>query len=186
MERKCDNLLALKGRQFEIEQLVKQAIESGEVNGLEYTYDLAFDKLMPVPEDIRKRNKSESDKQLLRKKYGYDNLDAWCEAHWGVTDEAEDSCYHPETNTYTFVTWEKPPLRAVRELSRLYPTLEFILEYKNFEHDNENIITRGQLICRMGDVVTEETWKEQVSFCDHCGNILASRKIDEDTIRSLQ
>lgn len=79
---------------------------------------------------------SDEEAAELKKKYGFIDWYEWCKANWGtkwdVNKSNDDETFEiMETGAARvgFLTAWSPPEGAIRELSRHYPLLEFVLHY---------------------------------------------------------
>ena len=96
---------------------------------------LDFNKLIPMPEDIRNTNSPNNSetKQELIDKYGVDNWYEWCVQNWGTKWNANsEMIVHNNVDSikYIFDTAWAPPIPWIMKLIEKYPNFNINLEYE--------------------------------------------------------
>ena len=114
----CDNTLIVRADPSNLRELRKFA-EVVISKGDDEVELLVFDNLVPAPQDIKD---SGDDYQ-------------WCVDNWGTKWDASDTFAQEVTSVnskamvYSFITAWSPPEEWVKRVAKLFPTLEFTLEY---------------------------------------------------------
>jgi len=116
----CDNTLIVRADPSNLRELRKFAkvVMSKSDDEVEL---LVFDNLVPVPQDI----KDSGDEYQ------------WCVDNWGTKWDATNTFAsehtridgNGKTTIYSFITAWSPPEEWVKRVAKLFPTLEFTLEY---------------------------------------------------------
>ena len=96
---------------------------------------LDFNKLIPIPEEIRNTNSPNNSetKQELIDKYGVDNWYEWCVQNWGTKWNAKSDMIVEKNDTsikYMFDTAWAPPIPWIMKLIDKYPNFDINLEYE--------------------------------------------------------
>lgn len=131
----CFNTLVVTGEKTEVERF-KKAVKPTREEETHVVTDLSLEKLYPLPAD--------------RDWY------VWCTEHWGTKWDCQAKLESDELGklTYTFESAWAPPLPWLLHVSRLYPKLNFWLDYE--EPDAEVF---GTVVVRDGHVRKEDQSK---------------------------
>jgi len=112
----CNNVLILnEDSNDSILKVLKDYIDE---NG-----NLVFDRIMPMPEELRGTTSptpddmNEDTKKQLILKYGADNWWDWCVQNWGT--KWEPDCISADDGHVSFSTAWSPPIGIVKQLSKL-------------------------------------------------------------------
>ena len=174
MERCCENCLRLEGDEAEINRFIAKTRTEDEG---ETTYGFNISEFLEFPEDLINTPKSEEERQRLISKFGHDNLSDWCIANWGTDDDCDGAEYDEDTHSLTFITCDSTPDKAIVVISKLYPTLKFTFEYKNFNYEDEAVADFGRFVCQNGKIESEEYSKVKAAFCPACDQVMTYIKI---------
>lgn len=123
----CNNTITLKGNEGDIEKFFEE-LPSKHCAAEE---EFSFNAYLPIPE-------------------GMENSYDWCMDHWGVKWDTSDACIVDGKWIHFNTAWG-PPLLFVKELSALYPGLEFTIDY-----EEEGAGFEGTFICEDGNVIKDE------------------------------
>jgi hypothetical protein len=116
----CDNRLAIRGRPAEVMDLVAL---------LEGDQPLDFERLIPMPQDIR----DGADYEAHQGRNGFPGWYQWSCEHWGVKWNAVNSTRRGIGRTgrvrYRFFTAYDPPMEFIDALARRFPAVEIDLTF---------------------------------------------------------
>ncbi len=98
----CRNILFLSGDEKEIKQMFKN------IKSEESLID--FNKILPIPDNQK------------------ENWYKWCFKNWSTKWNAS-RCHKIKYNIVTYDTAYGPPEKVLKELSKQYPTLNFIVSF---------------------------------------------------------
>lgn len=130
MPNYCSNNLTVRGDAATLQKL-----------DAEYLSPFSFGKVIPMPDELSKTDAPVRDEELaasMTEKYGAPDWYAWAVANWGTKWDIVDNSgfgYNEKTVSgeneisISFDTAWSPPIPVVRELSWLFPSLEFSLKY---------------------------------------------------------
>lgn len=159
----CSNVLMLnEDSNDSILKVLKDYIDE---NG-----NLVFDRIMPMPEELRETTSptpddvSEDTKKKLILKYGADNWWDWCVQNWGT--KWEPDTISADDGHVSFSTAWSPPIGIVKQLSKLTGR-DFRLTY----------IEEGVDFC--GEYFSYENWLENVD-CEFSPISKAPKKLREE------
>ena len=88
----------------------------------------------PTPEKLLQENLSEIEKQELKTMYGFDDWYEWRLFHWGTKWDCDDYGFESSTDEKSYYILDfdsawSPPIEFLINVSLIYPTLSFQLEY---------------------------------------------------------
>ena len=88
----------------------------------------------PTPEKLLQENLSEIDKQELKTMYGFDDWYEWRLFNWGTKWDCDDYGFESSTDEKSYYILDfdsawSPPIEFLINVSIIYPTLSFQLEY---------------------------------------------------------
>jgi len=186
MDGMCINTLTLLGDGQEIERFTKQGRYAKNLSDHPSEIDtfqtmIGFEKFIPLPKELKDTSSlSLSQKEDLIYKYGYDDPIRWKMANWGDVADPEVYLWSDKPKTFTFDTPDYPPIIGFVNISRLFPLLKFILEYKDFTvyRDAKDTAACGRLTLHDGNVISEKYWKARFTVCKHCGELFSYIEID--------
>lgn len=128
----CNNHLRLESGKS-IQEFLEPYITKSENDSV---YEFDFDKIIPVPEDLRiTAQPGTADRELLEKykaneeKHGFAHWYDFCYAKWGTKWTAEGEFTQDETMMWFESAWA-PPIPIIEELAKKLPDDEMlILDY---------------------------------------------------------
>jgi len=145
----CENDLVVKGKKEHLDTFrVAVAVLEGENKT-----DLSFDKILPMPEELKNTTApSKNPSEELNKKYGADNWYNWSIINWGSKWNACEVYLEKRARSllYCFNTAWSPPMPFILKASLLFPELEFALQY--FE---AGMGFCGMYVCKNGQIINE-------------------------------
>lgn len=141
--------------------------------------DFSFNKFIPMPKEL--------EKSVSPSPTGMPNWYDWRLKHygckWDVSGELSE--YGGELN-YSFDSPWSPPTNGIIGISKIYPTLTFVLEY---EEGGMGFI--GELECKAGEIIKddcrdieygkcpkckEDSYKNLAGECTMCGEIWVKKR----------
>jgi hypothetical protein len=167
----CDNMLTVEGEQEKLQEFKKKAEFHGKVEvtsgGEDYQYDtdLSLGNFLPLPKELVGTTAPSREKnEELIKKYGADNWYDWQVMNWGVKWDVNATLSSEDENVlkYWFDSAWCPPLEWLRAVGKLYPELEFTLDYEESGCQFE-----GTMYAH-GDEFWDEEREYSKVWCDEC------------------
>ena len=144
MPNYCENKLTVTGSEQTIAKMKKKVSTK--------KCGLVFEKILPCPAVLIKSESpfrgTEEESKLLIKKYGFDNWYDWCVSNWGTkwSIDYQDNPAQWCGNEITFDTAWSPPEGIIMQLSKMFPTLTFLLEY-----DEPGMAFKGEFTYKAGE-----------------------------------
>jgi len=176
----CHNFLKIEGCKESIQRFVKQARNIYRYGDQVLQTVFSFQKFIPPPKELENAGPVFDKRNLmLIAKLGYDNWWDWCGANWGTNIDVEVASYDEKAHSFTFITEEEPPVKAIFTISKQYPSLKFTFEYKDFKYDDEEVASYGRFECQDGKIANEESSKIRAMHC-RCNSIVAYVKLLDD------
>jgi len=154
--------LMLEGKEEDIQRFVEQAKETYRDGDDTTETDFAFQKFIPVPEEI------ESNEVDWRKK------------NWGTWLNI-DAIYDEKNKKYEIYFYddgEEPPIQGLLTISKQYPGIAFTLEYQDYIFETRKLAMFGRIKFHNGEMRREEERKVQVIPCSHCTQPMEYMEID--------
>ena len=176
------NVLTVKGKDTtELKRFQESAKREGDEPAA-----LSFHSLYPLPQELfddmnnggkevtgldltNKEFQTEEEKRaVFKEKYGAKDWYDWHVSHWGTkwdTNVVEFNEYNGSLE-YQFDTAWNPPLEWLKEVSKDFPTLEFILSYteEGMGFKGTAYVQNGDMNNQSEDIVTEECSKCNDSY----------------------
>ena len=96
--------------------------------------NMTFNKIAPMPEELETEPSPQSDKDKAKKfkeKYGAEDWYRWRCKNWGCKWDASESEFYEEDG-YSMVSFEtpwSPPERFIEKLSKMFPKVEFEMQF---------------------------------------------------------
>ena len=96
--------------------------------------DMTFEKVSPTPEELGNEPSPQRDEEKAKKfieKYGADDWYNWRCKNWGCKWDASESGFYEEDG-YSMVTFEtpwSPPKGFIESLSKMFPKVEFEMQF---------------------------------------------------------
>lgn len=170
----CNNVLILnEDSNDSILKVLKDYIDE---NG-----NLVFDRIMPMPEELRGTTSptpddmNEDTKKQLILKYGADNWWDWCVQNWGT--KWEPDCISADDGHVSFSTAWSPPIGIVKQLSKLTGRdfrltyieegMDFCGEYFSYKNYLENQDCEYSPISNAPEKLREELCGEDWTWEEH-------------------
>lgn len=127
-----------------------------------------FEKVVPTPEELLTEPSPQRDDKKAKKfkeKYGADDWYDWRCRNWGCKWDASESAFY-EQDGYSMVTFEtpwSPPRGFVESLSKMFPKVEFEMQ---FAEDGDGYV--GKMTAKNGfvDVHCPEEGVDTVAISD--------------------
>lgn len=121
----CENTLKVLGKEKELKKFrIKVATKKTA---------LSLEKLFPLPKALKDtKSPVEKPNKKLIKKFGADNWYDWQIKNWGTKWDIDAELLEDEECgqlRYSFSSAWAPPIEALKNASKLYPELVFILSY---------------------------------------------------------
>jgi hypothetical protein len=115
------------------------------------TRALDFDRIVPMPAELKDTTSPRDPDKALRKKYGADNWYDWSIYNWGTkwnASEPDIISQTTKTMTYGFATAWSPPIPVAAALSERYPTARVTLSYWEC-----GMGYQGKMVFKAGEII---------------------------------
>jgi len=137
------NTLQIRGDKELVEQCLKKIglAKSEGVSRDAFT----FMKIMPPPPAYKEGKLTEEE---LRAKYGSETAEGWCSENWEMCSDAEYTCYDEKNDAYHFRTHGEDGYLVIEELSKQFPSLEFIFGSQSFPFPSA-LFSFDAVVCKL-------------------------------------
>ena len=146
----CENYMVVTGSP----KILKDFAEKAKViDKKDYNTDLSLANFMPMPKELEGSTAPCKDDKELKKKYGASNWYDWNIMNWGCKwDISAEVMVEKNKLSYTFMSPWAPPELGIRNISKLYPELKFVLKYEEPGMD-----FAGTFIVKGGKIIKNRT-----------------------------
>ena len=124
----CENILTVTGENKELKKFISQAT----VKTKNYKTDFSINQFVPCPKPLLKTTApNDKNPKEMEKRYGASDWYEWKLINWNVKWDVEAvKTVNDKEVIYDFDSPWGSPIIAIHRISKLYPKLNFLIQYE--------------------------------------------------------